>query len=385
MPSKPHYPSVLYIGPLPPPTGGVALALEALTKCSVLEPFPRYVFNTSHGRPTEVVGTKTVTPERLIRRVKLAGDIARYVHTVRPDVIHFQYSGQSLATALGDFIMFWASGINLNKQILHMHIDPRAAGIPGAGDWSQRLFRIFSRRASVVFTLLEDYRKYLEQIGMRQTIRVVPNLCDDSIAELALNRHGRSGVVRVAFIGRLSQAKGFFDLLQLAAALKVTHPQIHFEIAGLPSTTQDAERIREIYQQDHLQENVSLLGLVRGKEKLALLERSDIIILPSYGESSSIVAVETMAAGLPLLGTKVAGLRGNTVDGETAFLVTPGDIQEMKDRLVQLVEDADLRQRMGCAGRDLYRERFSSAKIGQVVFDTYMALAEDAVKVRQRA
>lgn len=82
-----------------------------------------------------------------------------------------------------------------------------------------------------------------------------------------------------------------------------------------------------------------------------LYQTSDIFALPSQAEAFGIAAVEASACGLPALVTRVGGLQNIVVDGETGFLVPPGDAGALASKLQILTENLRLRQKMSIAAR----------------------------------
>ncbi len=97
-------------------------------------------------------------------------------------------------------------------------------------------------------------------------------------------------------------------------------------------------------------------------ELLALYRSSDVFVLPSIAEAFGIAAIEASAAGLPVIATQVGGLSDIVVDGETGFLIQPEEDQALADRLRQLIQRPDLRQRMGRAARARAEELFDAQK-----------------------
>ena len=107
-----------------------------------------------------------------------------------------------------------------------------------------------------------------------------------------------------------------------------------------------------------LSDVVQFLGYRR--DPLDLIGAMDIVVLPSLSnEDSPFATIEAMALGKPVVATTVAGLKEQVVDGVTGFLVRPGDHNELAQRIVLLIESADVRRSLGEAGHERYLRYFS--------------------------
>jgi glycosyltransferase involved in cell wall biosynthesis len=96
---------------------------------------------------------------------------------------------------------------------------------------------------------------------------------------------------------------------------------------------------------------VQMLGVVRGPEKERVLLESDCFILPSHGEGLPMAMLEAMAYGMPVIVTRVGAIPEAVTDGVEGFLIEPGDVEALADRMLRLARDPVLRQRMGEAAR----------------------------------
>src|SRR5262249_44804213 len=92
------------------------------------------------------------------------------------------------------------------------------------------------------------------------------------------------------------------------------------------------------------------LGEVRGKDKRDVLAASDLLMVPSRLEGFPTVILEGMAAGLPIVATRVGGIPERLTDGENALLCPPNDVRALAVAIERLRADEVLRNRLAAAG-----------------------------------
>jgi glycosyltransferase involved in cell wall biosynthesis len=117
------------------------------------------------------------------------------------------------------------------------------------------------------------------------------------------------------------------------------------------------------------------LGFVPHHELAPLYERAAVVAVPSHREGFGVACAEAMAHGRPVVASAVGGLLDLVVDGETGLLVPPRDVAALRAALERLLGDANLRRRLGDAGRERVREHFSWAPVTDRTVEAY----EDAL------
>ena len=100
----------------------------------------------------------------------------------------------------------------------------------------------------------------------------------------------------------------------------------------------------------------------------------DALILPSSNEGTPVSAIEALAAGRPVVATRVGGVPDVVVEGEDGFLVEPGATDDLADRLGRLARDPELRERMGQAGRERVLPRYAVDRLVDDVDRLYRSL-----------
>jgi L-malate glycosyltransferase len=137
---------------------------------------------------------------------------------------------------------------------------------------------------------------------------------------------------------------------------------------------QELPAARELISELGLEEQVLVLG--SQKHLAELLSISDVMLLLSEKESFGLVALEAMACGVPVIGTRIGGIPEVIKDGETGFLCEVGDVGDVMKRAIQLVENPNTLQRFREAAMQDVIERFNADKIVaeyEVIYQTVLA------------
>jgi len=153
----------------------------------------------------------------------------------------------------------------------------------------------------------------------------------------------------VLYAGRLSTEKGVLELVEAAR--------------GLPLVVAGDGPLRP--------QVPGALGFVPHGELKRLYARAAVVACPSRREGFGVACLEAMAYGRPVVATGVGGLRDLVVDGETGIVVPPRDPAALRDALERLLGDRGLRHRLGAAGRERARERFSWDEVTDATLTAY--------------
>ena len=164
---------------------------------------------------------------------------------------------------------------------------------------------------------------------------------------------------QVLFIGRLEPVKGGPLLLEAFARIAERHPDARLTIIG---DGPDRPALQDRAKALGMDQAVSFAGFRTQDQVAAQLASADMLVLPSFAEGVPVVLMEAMAARLPTIASRVAGVPELVLDGETGFVIPPGDLEALADRLDRLLSDPALRHTMGAAGRDRVRAEFDQTR-----------------------
>lgn len=159
-------------------------------------------------------------------------------------------------------------------------------------------------------------------------------------------------------IGRIDRQKGLSDLIEAAVLVVPKHPQAHFLLAGEgPERSAIERQIRD----KGLNDCVHLAGWRADVPEL--LAAGDALVLPSLWEGMPNVILEAMAAGLPVVATRVEGTAELVVDGRTGLLTARQSPRELAAALERLLTDPASARMMGRAGQERAKAEFSWGKM----------------------
>jgi len=284
-------------------------------------------------------------PLRSVRRAvnpwrDLAGlvELTRLLRRERPDIVH---ASSSKAGILGRLAAFLA-GVPVRIFTVHGWAFAAHDGAPA------RLYRFADRAVEPLTTVTICVSDHAREVGLaagtcapERTI-VIPNAVDVAGAPRA--RPGGRERPLILAVGRLKAPKDFPTLVRA--------------LGDLPPQSFDAVIVGEGPDRPRLEEDIRALGL-SGRVSLAgerrdvprLLADADVFVLPSRSEGHPVSVLEAMAAGVPVVASRVGGVAEQVADGETGLLVAPGDPAELAAALRRLAADPSLRRRLGAAGR----------------------------------
>jgi glycosyltransferase involved in cell wall biosynthesis len=119
--------------------------------------------------------------------------------------------------------------------------------------------------------------------------------------------------------------------------------------------------------------HVDLAGAHVGADKVSDFQWADVFVLPSRypPEGQPLVLLEAMAAGLPILSTRHSGIPHTVRADREGLIVEPGDVTAIADALERLMNDADLRERLGRAGRERYQAVYTPAAFQRRVAELF--------------
>ena len=309
------------------------------------------------GIPAECLGLRRrMDPSGLRRALSVAAEFRPAV------VVSRAVSGQLVAEAIARR----ARAVHVYNE--HTPLTPAGRLVPPRPH-QRALTRIVARAVDEVVAVTSRQVPPLEALGYRRRrIAVVPNgVFAREVEGIAPSTELDGDGFAVLCVAGLRPEKRVDLFIGAVSAARRENPDVRGYVAG-------EGRERERLEPLALEAGVTLLGARR--DVLELMAAAGAMCLPSEAEALPMSVLEAMALARPVVATDVGGTRDQVVDGETGYLVPPGDGAAVTRALLALAADPRGAERMGAAGRERQREHFT----GERMVDGYERAFEQAVE-----
>jgi glycosyltransferase involved in cell wall biosynthesis len=347
-------PIVLVFGKLPPPYIGPSVATQILLRSKLREEFDIVHFDLSDHRNYKTLGKIDLMNFWIAFRqyFLLPWYLARY----RPDLVYMPF-GQTTVSYYRDSVFLLLIKLFRKKVVCHLRGGNFDNWYRGASAFTRWYVRRIHSLVDAQIILGENLRHLFNWLMPDSRIFVVPNGGNFPIPEV---RKG-DGIFRALFLGNLLESKGVVDFLKASEIIALSgYRDTEFVLAGENREARTVEFI-DRFIREHPDVRVRMPGPLAGEDKFRLLAECDVLVFPTYyvNEGHPWVIVESMAAGLPVVSTDHAAIPETVSDGENGFLVPKKDPEAIAEKVIRLIEDPELRERMGKRSREIYREKFT--------------------------
>jgi starch synthase (maltosyl-transferring) len=234
--------------------------------------------------------------------------------------------------------------------------------------WHLTLDRLTAHLSAGSVCVSDGVRRFSLEAGLTpDRLLVIPNGIDPEPFDRAVPVPRSSigipeGGHLAIFVGRLDPQKGLKRLLDAATQVAAKSADWHLAIVGDgPDRGWLIERIASMDATVSITGRVRWLG--RRSDIPGLLKSADLLVLPSLWEGMPNVVLEAMAAGLPVVATKVEGTEDLVRPGQTGWLVPPGDSEALTVALLEASQDAGRCRTYGQAGRQRIEESFTPQQV----------------------
>jgi len=190
--------------------------------------------------------------------------------------------------------------------------------------------------AKKIFVLSHEFKEKILEWGYEGEVVVETTAVDISLIDnFSLEKKVEHQKIKILFLSRIVREKGIFELVEAFNSIRKRIKNIELIIAG------DGQDFEELKAKVASKQDIKLVGYVEGEEKIKLLQESDIFCLPSYTEGLPVALLEAMLFGLPIITTRVGGLKRFFKDKKMGYLIEPKSVIEIEEKIEMLLYDRE--------------------------------------------
>jgi glycosyltransferase involved in cell wall biosynthesis len=183
---------------------------------------------------------------------------------------------------------------------------------------------------------------------------------------------------RLLYPGTIDERKNVLDLVHAMTIVREAVPHAQLRIAGRTTNQAYYRQVQALIATERLQNTVALIGLQGADAMTQEYARSAAVVLASRQETAPMAVIEAMAAAKPVVATRVGGVPDLVEDGRSGYLVEAGDVTGLAVKIIELLQNDDLRLQMGQRAREL-AQRFRVENVASQYRALYYQVAGRAL------
>jgi glycosyltransferase involved in cell wall biosynthesis len=345
---------ILFIGPIPPPLGGVAVINMSIQSIN-FENHKIISFNTASNIEREDLysGLKI---KSITRNIKIIKKLKKFIELEQPDLIN----------------IFITSGLSIFRDILFLKIlsDFRIPIIIHfhskiSGEISLTPFRLkivakyFKKYANHIILLSNFHLYHFQKYFGNEICSVIENFVNYSDFDNEIGNKNDDFL----FVGRLSKEKGFFDLLEAVKILKQLNYFCRINVIGVAPNIQIEKDIEKEINENNLKNYFIMHGATIGDKKNRLFKKSSCLIFPSHFENSPVVIKEAIAAKMAILASNISANENILNSHENNIYFESGNSSDLAQKIIYLIDNSLLVRKMCQDSSTIINYDISIAKI----------------------
>lgn len=368
--------TVLHMGPLPPPIGGMSVFWEQLVN-SHIDGYEFHWIATNQVNKFKYTGWKRKAGN-LYNALLLVSKCFKKMRQVRPHIVHVQTN-----SGLGFFekaTLLWLAKWFRARSVLHIHGGGFRNFFFQSGHLLRKGIRLCLNRADKIIVLSDNMKSDFKDMGLSDDkLAIVRNgvMIPEKESARKTEPQGENRCLTILFLNRIDIPKGIKELLEAAEMICCKDPNVNFRIVGPASDCHS--QIMHTLKEKNLLPRIRIKEPVEGQQKTKEYMQADIYVLPSHLEALPIGLLEAMSYGLPCIVTTVGAIPEIVKDGINGLLVPPKDVQTLYEALQRLIGDSKLRGNLGSNARNTILKQYTWQHTLQVLKTVYDSVIEQKI------
>jgi len=351
---------VLMLGPAPQVMGGISAAVQACMASDLPKRIDlKYLSTHADG-------------SKLLKFLIALKSFIRFpviCFLFKPDLVHIHAS--AYVSFYRKSVLLIAAKLFRRKVIFHLN-GSDFADFYNSNKVNAFLIRKIVNKADAVVTVSDSWKEWVNSYIGHENVFVLYNPVDTSFYKDLRPWLRQEPVKKILFMGIIGRRKGAYDIIKLIPSLAKSRPNIRFVFAG----NGEIKKAKQLCKQAGILDKVEFPGWLGPEAKRDYYSEASIYLLPSYREGLPVSVLEAMAAGLPVVTTPVGGIPEAVEDGVNGYLIKPGDIKAMKEKLLLLLSCRDKREQFGKANKLRAKELFDAKIVVDQLCTIYSSIQE---------
>jgi glycosyltransferase involved in cell wall biosynthesis len=316
---------IIMVGPHPDGMGGISRVVKTWQAGGLLSKhnieYIASVSDSSHSKSLFLV----ISLCRLIVSCA-SGCRGVYVHTASKNSFYRKCIFLAIAFLCG------------KKAILHIHPSFFYSFLSSFRGLKKKIFFKLLDRCHSFIVLTREMHSNIKLLFPEKTVNLLPNgiNMEGMVNKKAISRENN----RLLYLGQYYEGKGVYELVDAMEILMQSRKDIEIEFYG----TKEIERLKGYVEEKGLSEKVRINGWLDDDEKLEVLHKSTLLVLPSHTEGIPNVILEAMATKTPIVSTHVGGLTEILTDGENAVIAEARNPRDLSQKISSCLQDHKLRE-----------------------------------------
>lgn len=366
-------PNILFIMHMPPPVHGASMVGQFIHDSKLINSsFDCHYVNMAVATRLDEIGKGGWNKVKGV--LKKLMEVRKAVKNVKPDLVYITPNSAG-APFYKDFTTVMMLKMTGQKIVMHFHNKGVATR---QNRWLDNwLYRRYFKGVKLILladALYEDMKRYVK----REDVFVCPNaipeisMAKENVTSKIVSTSNVSNdnrVPHILWLTNIMKTKGIMEFLVALKILKDKGVKFQVDFVGGLTKEMSGDEFDTALAMMGLNGSCAYHGPKYGDEKFAFYRDADIFVLPSYTEALPVSILEAMQFGLPVVASNVGGVSAEVEEGVSGFLLGGKqpimlntfrpDACEIADKLQVLLTDADLRHKMGLAGREKFEREFT--------------------------
>ena len=291
---------------------------------------------------------KNSSPFKKIKYISAIGDIKKILKEINPDIIHAHYASSygligSLLNYKPYIISVWGTDIY---------------DFPNGGFIQKSIIKYNLKKADYVFSTSKDMARETNKYTDKK-IYITPFGVDMDVFR-PMNIEENDTIDKPLVIGTIKTLEKKYGIDYLIKAFKLVKDQyiygkVVLKIAGSGS---QMDNLKNLVKELKIEEDVEFLGRLHLDDVSKTFNTFDIAVFPSLRESFGVAAIEAQACEVPVIVTKVGGHPEVVLNNKSGIIVESKNEEQLKDAIISLLNNDELRKSMGKVGRKFIKENY---------------------------